>query len=117
MGANSYYIVYQYDRESTPEFTEQLISCSSGNSLCAYFGYPVNWIIEYPTAAATFSSSVTSTFTATTGIYSGTYDGLVRAFGNTGLTIYKATFDIVYTSRAITSASFVMSGTYMYKGV
>lgn len=104
VGANSYFIVYQYDRESTPEFTEQLIACSSGNSLCAYFGYPVNWIIEYPVVSATFASSVTSTFATTTGIYSGTYQGLARAFGNSGLTIYKSTFNIVYAPRTITNA-------------
>ena len=44
VASNSYAVLYEYDMESTPSFTNKFVTCSTSNK-CVYFGYPVNWII------------------------------------------------------------------------
>lgn len=112
-GSTAYFITYQYDKESTPSFTNKLVTC--GSSKCVYFGYPVNWIIEYP--ASTFSLSVSSSIAMTNGIYAGTYPGVARAYSSASLIIYKSTFNVVYNPNNIVTAYFYKeTSNTLYKG-
>ena len=119
VATNSYAVLYEYDMESTPSFTNKLVTCSTTNK-CVYFGYPVNWIIEYHVTS--FPVSITSTLSVTNGIYGGTFQGTARVFLDTSLTLYKATFDTVYTPIAFNTVYFykdtgypyVYKGTYVY---
>lgn len=103
VSTNSYAVTYQYDKESTPSFANKLITCSTTNK-CVYFGYPVNWIIEY--AATSFPSAITSTVAMTNGIYGGTYAGLARAYSTASLILFKGTFNAVYNPNSIVTAYF-----------
>ena len=75
-----------------------------------YFGYPVNWIIEYHTSG-TFPVSITSNLPFVNGIYAGSFEGRARAFNSDSLTLFKGTFDTTYIPRPITSANFYTSET------
>lgn len=103
VSTNSYAVTYQYDKESTPSFANKLVTCSTTNK-CVYFGYPVNWIIEY--AATSFASSITSTVAMTNGIYGGTYTGLARAYSTASVILFKGTFNAVYSPKSIVTAYF-----------
>lgn len=116
VGSNSVAIIYEYDTESTPSFTNKLITCTTSNK-CVYFGYPVNWIIEYPVSS--FASAVSSSLPVTNGIYGGTYTGKARAFSSAGLTLFKGTFNVVYNPNSIVTAYFykdTASYNTLYKG-
>ncbi len=53
----------------------------------------------------------------TNGIYAGTYSGIARAFSSANLVIFKGTFNVVYSPKAITSAYFNKETTNtLYKG-
>lgn len=111
---NAYAVTYQYDRESTPSFPNQLITCSTTNR-CVYFGYPVNWIIEY--AATSFPVSVASSISMTNGIYGGTYAGVARAYSSASLILFKSTFNVVYSPKNIVTAYFEkLTSNTLYKG-
>lgn len=101
--SNAYALTYQYDRESTPSFDNKFVTCTGSNK-CVYFGYPVNWIIEY--AATSIPVSVSSSISMTNGIYGGTYAGLARAYSSSSLIIFKSTFNTVYNPNTIVTAYF-----------
>ena len=103
VSTNSYAVTYQYDKQSTPSFTNQLITCSSTNK-CVYFGYPVNWIIQY--AATSFPVSITSSIAVTNEIYAGAYGGLARAYSSASIILFKGTFNTVYNPNSIVTANF-----------
>lgn len=111
--SNPTIVVYEYDQESTPSFTNKLITCSTSNK-CVYFGYPVNWIIEYP--ASVFAATVTSSVALTNGKYAGTFAGTARAFSASLLTIFKGTFQTTYTPSALGSSYFYTSYTSINRG-
>ena len=95
-----------------------MIACSTTN-LCAYFGYPVNWIIEYP-GSATFSATVTSVLPITNGIYAGDYAGIASAYSNGGMTLFKGDFVSTYAYIPIATYYFQRINTEfdtLHKGV
>lgn len=113
VSTNSYAVTYQYDKESTPSFDNKLIACTTSNQ-CVYFGYPVNWIVEY--AATSFPVSVASSIAVTNGIYGGTYPGLARAYSSSSLILFKGTFNAVYNPNSIVTAYFYRdTGNTLYK--
>lgn len=104
---NGLAIIYEYDQISTQSFTNQNFQCTSTN-WCVSLGYPVNWIIEYKDAG-TFSTSISSQFAITNGVYADTFTGKVRVFKvvtttatalqtkNIMTSLYKSTFTYIYT--------------------
>lgn len=104
-------VSYQYDMEPTPSFPTRRDICSGGN-LCFYFGFPVNWVIEY----ATFLTSVSNTFEITNGKYGGTFPGRARNYDSDGRIIFKGSFGVTYTPYPITTASFTKDADLQIKG-
>ena len=103
VSTNPHAVLYEYDMESTPSFANKVVTCSSSNQ-CVYFGYPVNWIIEYH--SSTFPTAITSSLSITNGKYAGTFQGTGRVFLSSSLTLYKSTFSTVYIPRTINTAYF-----------
>jgi hypothetical protein len=52
----------------------------------------------------------------TNGIYAGSYAGLARAYSSASLTIYKSTFNVVYSPNTIATAYFYKESNLIYKG-
>jgi len=99
-GSNGFAIIYEYDTSSTQSFATDFFNCSTGNHECVALGYPVNWIIEYHPSNS-FSTTISSSFSRTNGVYAGNFAGMVRVFNSDSLTIKKSSYTIDYTYQAL----------------
>lgn len=119
-------IIYEFDKNSVPSFAIGSATCSTTNA-CTYFGYPMNWIVEYPNSAtftaSTFSTSISSVIpnnTIANGRYAGTFTFYAYAY-RSGRLVAKKSFTVTYTSIPMTSYQFYLSSgesiSYIYKNV
>jgi hypothetical protein len=92
-----------------------MYKCTTSN-WCVKLGYPLNWIIEYH-SAANFPTSITSVITTTNGIYADTFTGLVRVFGTDMSIIYKSSYTYIYTPNGLNNYEFWLEETWLYKGM
>jgi hypothetical protein len=104
VSTNGFAIIYDYDESSTQSFPNMMYPCSTSN-WCVKLGYPLNWIVEYHSTGH-FSTSITSVFTTTNGIYADTFTGLVRVFGNDMSIIYKSAYTYIYTPNGLNNYEF-----------
>jgi hypothetical protein len=74
-------------------------------------------VIEY-SYLGNFTTTVSSIINITNGVYSGTFNGIVRTLSSASITLLKKNFNIVYTPNTISASNiqFYNDTTYIYKG-